>query len=518
MELIKKNIHMEHQINWASTQISLEEDQNISDQKPDAFKIICKKADVRMEEIKPVEEAVWVKGTLDYNILYLTDEKEKRLCSMDGKLPFEEKVYTEKNVSGDGLCVHLKVEDLTIRLINSRKLNIRAIIGLTLDQDELYDEEIVVDVENPRQCEILKKPLDVTAIVLDTKDIYRIREEIQVPDGFPNIYNLLWKDVRVDGLAFAPMEGRVGVSGEMNAFFLYEGEEEEMMPRWFEISRPFSGTIEVPECREGMPLWMDYEPEKIVVEVKPDYDGEEREIDLDIELRLFIKLYNNYVMSCVADAYGIQEKMVPVMKDAEVMKMLKRENGKIKVNGFWENTEDPGNQLQVLHADGALVEERMEVKEEAICLEGVVHVELLCISDTEAVPYRCVMLDIPYDQTITVGGVRADDPCYGRVCIEQINEVIQGDRIEVRVILSYQFSVYNKKRECLLAEMKKDEEKMEDEAFPVMSVYFAKDNDNIWEVGKKYQVPLDSIRSINELAADELQEGQKLLIVKEIAG
>ena len=140
MELIKKNIHMEHQINWASTQISLEEDQNISDQKPDAFKIISKKADVRTEEIKPVEEAVWVKGTMEYSILYLTDEKEKRLCCMEGKLVFEEKVYTEKNVSGDGLRVHLKVEDLTIRLINSRKLNIRAIIGLELKQDELYDE------------------------------------------------------------------------------------------------------------------------------------------------------------------------------------------------------------------------------------------------------------------------------------------------------------------------------------------------------------------------------------------
>ena len=42
--------------------------------KPDAFKIICKKAEVKTEEIKP-EEAVWVKGVLEYKILYLTDEK-----------------------------------------------------------------------------------------------------------------------------------------------------------------------------------------------------------------------------------------------------------------------------------------------------------------------------------------------------------------------------------------------------------------------------------------------------------
>ena len=68
VELIKKNIHMEQRIKWAASQISLEEDQNISDQKPDAYKIICKNACVKVEETKPVEEAVWIKGALEYKV------------------------------------------------------------------------------------------------------------------------------------------------------------------------------------------------------------------------------------------------------------------------------------------------------------------------------------------------------------------------------------------------------------------------------------------------------------------
>lgn len=516
MELVKKNIHMERQINWASTQVSIEEDQNISDQKPDAFKIICKKADVKTEEIRPVEEAVWVKGVMEYRILYLTDEKEKGLCSMEGKIPFEEKIYTEKNVSGEGLRAEVIVEDVTIRLINSRKLNIRAILGLTLKQGELYDEEVVVDVEEPKKCEILKKPIEVTTMALDTRDIYRIREEIQVPDGFPNIYNLLWKDIKVDGVMFTIMEGRIGISGEVNAFFMYEGEEEENIPRYFEISRPFSGTLDIAESRENMPFRVDYEPENINVEIKPDYDGEEREIDLDIELRLYIKMYNNCVIPLVADAYGIQENLIPVMKDAELMRVAGKEEGKIKVNSVWENTEDPGSELQILHTDGMLVEDKMNVKEGEISLDGVAHIELLCASNAETLPYRCVMLDIPYNHTLTVSGAMPWNPCSGRVGIEQINAVVQGDRIEVRVILAYRLFVHDKMKERLLVELKRTEAEENEKAFPVMSVYFARDNENIWEVGKRYRVSLDSIRKINELGTDELQEGQKLLIVKEL--
>ena len=41
-----------------------------------------------------------------------------------------------------------------------------------------------------------------------------------------------------------------------------------------------------------------------------------------------------------------------------------------------------------------------------------------------------------------------------------------------------------------------------------------KQGDNLWNIGKRYYVPVDTLRSLNDLASDELQVGQKLLIVK----
>lgn len=514
MELIKKNIHMEQRIKWATAQISLEEDQNISDQKPDAYKIICKNASVKVEETKPVEEAVWIKGTLEYKVLYLTDEKEKQLCSMEGKIPFEEKIYTNKNVSGDSLRVLTRMDDLTIRLINSRKMNIRCIIGVDITQDELYDEEVVMDVENPQMCEILKKPLDVTTIILDTKDIYRVREELEVPDGMPNIYSIIWKDIRIEGLNFVPMDGKVGISGETNCFFLYEGEEE-TVPQYFEISRPFSGILDVPECRENTQLRMDYEIEHAHIEVKPDYDGEERQIDMEMEIKLYIKLYQNATLSVVADAYGIQEKMEPVMRESRCEKIIKRESGKIKVNDTWENKEKPGMETQILRISGSILEEEVVLIEDGVELGGILHVDILCAVNEENEPYRCISMDIPYEHSISLSGVAEQTSYYGKVCIEQLGVMLQGDKIEIRSILSYQLMVYQMMAKSLLVDMKRVEAEKEQKVLPVMSVYFAKENESIWEVGKKYQVPLVTIRNLNQLTEDTLCDGQKVLIVKE---
>ena len=73
MELVKKKIHMDRIASRAGTQIVLEEDVNISDNKPDAGSLLCSKGDVILEEIRAGENTVNMKGRLVVSILYLTD-------------------------------------------------------------------------------------------------------------------------------------------------------------------------------------------------------------------------------------------------------------------------------------------------------------------------------------------------------------------------------------------------------------------------------------------------------------
>lgn len=516
MELIKKNIHMEHSQNLASMQISLEEDQNISDQKPDAFQVICKKADVKIGECKVQDESVWVRGVLAYRVLYLTDETEKRLCNMEGEIPFEEKIYINQACMNDEVRVVAHTDDMMIRLINSRKMNIRCIVAVSVMCDTLYDEEVVVDVENPTACEILKKSLNITTIVRDTRDIYRIKEEFPVPDGYPNIYSLLWKNIRIDGLDFVPMDGRIGIQGEWTAFCMYEGEEEETEPRYFEVSRAFDGTVEMPECRDDMVLSVDWEAEQAQIEVRSDYDGEERLIGLDMELKLFIKLHKNEELTVVADAYGLQEMLEPVMKESAYKHMVKKESGKIKAGDTWENRENPEQMMQILHVHGYIVDEKNTIGDNQVILAGVVHVDALCKIEDESEPYRSISLDLPYMQNIAVSQISKDSPFYVKVCIEQLHAAMQGNKMDVRATLGYCLNVYRKASEPMLVGLEKTVENGREKALPVMSVYYAKDSELLWDVCKKYRVSLNSVKEINQINTDVLCSGDKILIAKEM--
>ena len=79
VELIKRNIHMDRIKTEAVTQFTLDDDVNIPDSKPDVNTLNLEKGELIVEEMKPGNDFVNVRGYLSYVILYHTLEEGSSL-------------------------------------------------------------------------------------------------------------------------------------------------------------------------------------------------------------------------------------------------------------------------------------------------------------------------------------------------------------------------------------------------------------------------------------------------------
>lgn len=251
MNLIKKNIHMDCLKSKASNQITLEEDFNLPDVKPDMDKIIFKEGDVRIDEVKASGDHVSVRGKLLASLLYASNDSGEQLARVQKEMPFEETVFLEGVESGDNVDYSYEIEDFSVSMINSRKASIRSIITIKMSVRELYDEEAATELFGEEEAEYRKKYLDLAEIAICKKDIYRIRQEIEFPAGMPNIAQIIWNSIRISNLDFKALDGKISVQGELEAFFLFEGEGEERPIRFYETTMPFSGVIECSDCRKS---------------------------------------------------------------------------------------------------------------------------------------------------------------------------------------------------------------------------------------------------------------------------
>lgn len=522
VELIKKNIHMDRVRSRATSQITLEEDMNIPDSKPDVNSLIFDAGLVQIEEVKPTEDHVSVRGRLLFRILYQSREEGQQLVTVEGKIPFEEQMYMEGVRSTDSVNVTGILEDLSVGIINSRKLSVQALVTLKAVVDELYDEEAPVDLYQDdlqgasEPLEYRKKIMDVAQIAIQKNDIFRVREEIALPQNYPNVFSILWDSVTLEDVEFKPLEEKISVQGEIRVFALYEGEGEDQPIRAFETVVPFGGTLECHGSREDMIADISYEVGNKELEVRPDFDGEERMLGLELVLDIGMKMYEEEKIDVLTDVYGVTKEVNAVSKNTTLKRLLMKIGGKSKIGDRIRIKNNSDRILQLLHNEGKVQIDSAEITGDGLTLQGSASVQVLYVTGNDNNPYNCVKGTIPFTYTMEIPGITPADTYKLKAELEQLQVVmLDSEELDVKGVLSFSATVFQNIPMNLITDLDVsdlDMAKLND--LPGMVAYIVKPEDNLWNIGKKYYVPVAHIKEVNGLTGDELKLGEKLLIVK----
>lgn len=521
MELVKKNIHMDRVKSQAATQITLEDDVNIPDAKPDAGKLIFDRGNVALEEIKVTEDHVTVKGRLQFIVMYLTEGDNPVPACMEGSLPFEEQVYAEGIKGGDSVNVKWELEDITVGLINSRKLSVQALISLKLRSEMLYDEETSIDLYHEEPVEYRKKPLRIAQMAVKKRDIFRIKEELELPQTLPNIFQIIWQSMELCNVEFRPLEGKISVQGDLKAFFLYESESpggagEEQIVRSYETTVPFSGMVDCSGCDEGMAADIDYILGHKEVDIRPDFDGEQRVFAMELVMDMDISLYEEERLDILSGVYGVVKEVEAVIKPAQFKGLLARAGGKTKVTDRLRLSSP--DMMQVVHNEAQIQVDSEEIVEHGILIKGTMNIQILYLSSNDKAPYGSVKGTAPFSYLLDVPDIH--DGCTFKIwtAIEQLAAaMLDSGELDVKAVIACKAIVFENMNEDIVTDIVVSDLDMNKlNELPSIVIYIAKEGDSLWDVGKRYYVPISQIKETNDMTTEEIKPGDKLLIVKGI--
>lgn len=519
MELMKRNIHMDALRGKASMQMTLEDDVIISDSKPDVAKLILDRGNVVIEEIKVSDDHVNVKGMLEFFVLYRAEGRgngKADVADMSGTIPFDETVFMEGVKGGDDVSVDWELEDLSISMINSRKIRVQSLICLSAVSRELYDEEIAVDLYSEEPVEFRKKTVNAVIMTVNKKDVFRVKEEVEIPGSFPNILSVIWWEIRPQALEFKILEDKISLQGEWKVFFLYRGEGEETEICHYETTLPFAGTLECQGLREGMIPEIKYRAENRELEVRPDFDGEERIITFEECLELDICIYEEEQLNILSDVYGVNKEVSTLVKDTELKSLQNRCNGKVKVSDQFSVREEGVMLQKILHSSYDLQISGQSALEEGAEITGMVKVRVFYQSSNEEDPYGMVEGSIPFVYVLEAAGMDRACICPVHAFVDQMTvAIIDSGEIDVKCVLFFQANIYRREQEKIIEQIQVSEPDKEVlSGLPGIAVYMVKEGESLWDIGKRYYVTIEALKQMNELTSDEVRAGDKILVVK----
>lgn len=522
LELVKQNIHMNRWKNQVNTQVTLDDDFIVPDTMSDIAQVILEAGEVQLEPVKTQAEKVVVRGKLDFHVLYR--KEEGGLQTLGGMIPFEETINVPGLEEKDYVSVSWQLEDLDAGIINSRKLSIKAIVTLEVKVETLFDAEAAVELgavedggSSEPQIETRRQSMDVAAIALRRKDTYRLKEDITLSGSKPAIDRILWTEMRLNGAATRPLDGKIHLEGSLMVFVIYEGEGETGTIQWVEESIPFSGEVEMQGAVEEMIPAIDLRLIHKGIEEKPDYDGEMRELDVDAVIELDIRLYEEQEMEVLSDLYATNRELTMETGEACFDQILTRNTGRCKVA---EKVELSGDQriLQICHSTGTVKMDEVEARDDMLVMDGVLEVNILYLTDDDNRPVQSVTEMVPFHYEAEVPGIRKDSIWYLENGVEQLTSVmVGGDTVEVKAVLVLDILVLQPvcQQVILRADIAPlDTKKLQQ--MPGIVGYLVQDGDTLWDIAKRFHTTVDNIMATNGLSSDLIHPGDSLILVKEI--
>ncbi|GFI30356.1 hypothetical protein IMSAGC013_01746 [Lachnospiraceae bacterium] len=518
LELSKKYIHMNREKGKAVTQITLDDDFNVPDTKPDLIRIILDKGEIRLDETTITQDHVWLKGVLKFSLLYRSDQEEGRINSMNGEIPFQESLAIDGANEYDTAKMSWEMEDLSIGIINSRKLSVKALVVLKAVIDEIYDEDVITGAEREGGIQLLEDNLSAMQLFLAKKDTYRFKEEIVLPSNKPNIRQVLWKSVQLRSVEMRLFDGQLNIKGESLVFVLYESEEEEEHLQWMETALPFTGIIDCQGCSDDMVCDISYDIAGIELEAKPDYDGEERMLHLELVLDLDLQVFTEEEDRIVADLYATNEKLMPVYQESVFEKLLLRNASKCKIVEKMNLDKNQEPILQICASEGNAVVEQTEIVEGGIQVEGTLQMNILYVTADDRMPVASMKDILPFHYLIEVPGINESCRYHLQTGIDQLTTVMtDSSQVEVKAVLGLNCIVFEQQKVHKIKEVEQAPLNLEElQESPGIIGYIAKEGDKLWNIAKENYTTISEIVTTNQLPSEQIKGGDKILIIKTV--
>lgn len=519
MELKKQPLNQIVRKGRAFTQVTLDDDCIVKDSKPDIVKMIHTKGIVSLEEVKVESRVVWVSGQLKFTVLYRSDSEGNKLETLSDSVSFRDKIYMDEVTEDDSVWLDPRVEDLSITVINSRKLAVRAVIGINAVCEKQVSEAIACSVQEGGGVLEKKEKRTLLDLCVSKKDILRTHTEMTLPGANPNIARIIYDNVDIRGLRDTCVGEEIQIRGTASVSVLYQSGEGQL--EWYETETPFVGNVDCGQMGQQALYWVRVRPGETELNLVTDADQEPRNLSLDMNFDVQLCVWQEKEFELLSDIYSLKNSLLPKTENVCVWNLMVKNEAKqrllqqMKLQGGQEKI------LQISSCEGKLEVDRVEIRENGLNVEGILMADILYTTVDDHFPVAHAMEQIPFSQKIEVQGLAEGEKDIVYELEPEIDQLavnlLDSEQYEIKAVLSLTALVLREEHFDTIAEIQEeplDVEKLS--SLPGITGYVVQKDESLWDIAKRYHTTEEEMMRTNGLTGGQISPGQKLVIVKSV--
>ena len=502
VETTKDSVCINQIIGQRNESIIVEGDSIIPDVKPDILSAINTSGTVCIYKKEILEGKVRIDGSIDSYIIYLADDENTTVRSINTSLDFTQIIDIEKAEPNMTLETNVELKSIECRVINGRKVNVKAILDFEVKVSSNEEVNIIQNI-NLRDIQMLNKNLTLNSLTGcgETK-VYA--KDTLILDNIDNLEEIMKAELKIINRDTKISYNKVLAKADLSVKLLYLTEDNRINS--VEGTIPIMGFIDIPNIEENDICDMKYEIKNLLIKAN---SIEEHSIYVDAEVQIYCQVYKKQNIKLIQDLYSpskplnFTQRQIRVMQTKEVIqntcnireKQIISELGGDKI---YDVTINPEIKNQTLLNDRI-------VYEGEIALNFMYSSKNMSGIDTK-------IIRVPFHYNVDFTGVNANSKVETTIEIGLQDFVVTADdSIDIKIDLIFTTSMSRNTEINIIDDIKEDENSKLNTCS--MVVYFVKSGDTLWKIAKKFGSTVEEISRINGIEnVDKLNIGQQLFI------
>ena len=499
----KQTLSINQVIGQKTDAIIVEEDFVVPDIKPDILSTISTSGTVCIYKKEVSAGKIKVDGCINTYVIYLADDEMGAVRSLNTTLDFSKAIDVDN--ANDGMILESKVTLKTVecRVLNGRKVSIKAIVELELKLLSNKDLEFVNEIEDIKDVQLLNKNLSLNSM-LGTGITKVYAKDTIVIDSADNLAEIMKVDLNIINEETKISYNKVLVKAEALVKIMYLTEDNRICTASGVI--PIMGFIDMPDVSDENICDVSFELKNLIV--KPN-SVEEHSIYVEGEIEISCNVSQSKEMNIIQDLYSPTVDLVYKQKQIQAIsqKVIVKDVCNIREKQFIE--EIGNNKIYNAEIKPSIINKN--ILKDRIMYEGQIEINFIYSSEnTSRIDTKNIA--IPFTFNMDCEGVSPSSNVETNIEITTQDFTIMPDGgIEIKVDLSFGVSLSNNQPLQVIEEISIDESRSRQRCSLV--IYFVKPGDTLWNIAKRFRSTVADIAKINEIEDEnKIDVGQQLFI------
>ena len=280
IEAQRENLNINKVIAERKEIILAEGDMIVPDSKPDILNTIGTSGIASIYKKEVQSEKVRLDGTVNAYIMYMPDGADDTVRGLNTSVDFSESLNVPNCQEGMNVISDVKIKSIEAKVINGRKIGIKATLEVNLKIYSNDNVEIINEVQNEDDVQILKEDLKLNSLVGTGSTKIYAKDNIQI-DNMDNLAEILQAQVCLVDKDIKISYNKVLTKAEAEIKIMYLTEDNRINVVTYKI--PVVGFIDITDVSEENICDVNYEIKNIII--KPN-SQDEHSIYVEIEIEV----------------------------------------------------------------------------------------------------------------------------------------------------------------------------------------------------------------------------------------